>query len=190
MLRNITINMTNTKRLERFYRKRKSARQIALRQARKNKSIVFGSTALNAMFPPFLDRHTEDVDVFTPVPRQRARQLEKTLDSRFKGDFFQTKKAIHSGTYRVRSKVTKRAVADFSKPKEKIPFVTINGQRFAKLSWIKAQRRKILRDPSAKFRHAKDREALKRIRVFESLPKRRRMPVSITVSGLTRRLRA
>lgn len=136
--------------------------------------IIYGARALNKRFPNFLDRHTEDWDIFTPTPRKDARELEQALDRRFGGDYFYVKPALHKGTYKVVAHATEEGYADYTRPDETIPYNTIGGRRYVKLCWVKRRIRKTLRDPKSEYRHDKDRDALNRILIFEQMKKNRR----------------
>lgn len=156
--------------MDSYYQKRKFVPDIILNQVRKNKSIVYGARALNEHLPRHLDRHTEDYDVYSNNPLKSARQLEKKLDKFFGGDLFAVERAKYERTIKVISKVTKKTVADFTKPEKKIEYKTsMDGVRFARLKKIEAALRKILRDKESRYRWEKDREALKRIRIFKKL---------------------
>ena len=165
--------------IEAFHKNKKRINKTILIQIKRNDSVIFGGHALNAHLPPFLDRPTKDFDVFTKNPKKSASELEKKLDKQFGSDLFFTKPAIHPGTIKVMNRVTEGEVADFSKPKKQILIVkkTIDGKRIriASLPFIKQGLKKILKDPESKFRHAKDRDALRRIRVAENLKKKRIM---------------
>jgi len=63
--------------------------------------------------------------------------------------------------------------SDYTKPEGKIPSEKIGGKRYVKLSHVKKTIKKTLKDPEAKYRHAKDRDALNRINIYESRKKKR-----------------
>lgn len=154
------------KDVETFHRKKKDIPRI-VRKTIGNKEIIYGERALNARFPTFLDRPTQDFDVFSQTPRKDAKQTEKALDKHFGGDYFRTKKAIYPRTIRVVSNINQETYADYTKPKQRIPSEKIKGKRYVKLSYVKKTIKKTLKDPKAKFRHAKDRDALNRIKIYE-----------------------
>jgi len=169
--------MVNTDQVVEYHKKKRVIPTVVRSQVKKNKSIIYGGHALNTHLPSHLDRHTEDFDIFADKPKKRAQELEKRLDKRFKGDSFRVKRARHPGTYRVMSRVTEKEVADFSKPKKKVPFVRRGGVRVASLPWIETNLRSTLRDPESKFRHNKDRDALRRIQAMkrEKILRKRRI---------------
>lgn len=167
--------MTLTRKQKiKFYKSQPKIKKVILKNAQRKKHIVFGARASNAIFPQFLDRPTEDFDVYSETPKKTARRVEKKLDKKFGGDFFLMRPAAHPGTFKVVSKVTKRGVADYSKPDRKITHKTIAGVRYAKLIHQKENIAKSLADPASKFRHDKDRETLERIRIFEEQRKKKR----------------
>jgi len=163
------------KKVETFHRKKKNIPKV-VRRTIGNKEIIYGARALNKRFPPHLDRHTTDFDVFSPTPKKDAIQTEKALDKHFGGDYFEVKPAQHPGTFKVVSKINEEGYADYTKPEEKIPSEKIGGKRYVKLSYVKQHIKKTLKDPEAKYRHAKDRDALNRIQIYEKIKKKRRAP--------------
>ncbi len=158
-----------------FYRNKKKVSEVIIDHVKKKKHIIFGARSLNAHFPKFLDKPTTDYDILVERgnPKKVARRLEKKLDKKFKGNFFIVEKAVHPGTYKVKGVLGKEGIIDVSKTKEKIPTDKIRGVRYSKLSFEKGKVKQSLKDPQSKFRHDKDRERLERIRIFESLKKKR-----------------
>jgi hypothetical protein len=154
-----------------YYKKQAIIDNLIKQKVKKRQYVVYGARALNAYFPPYLDRHTEDWDIYSPNPRISANRLEKKLDNHFGGDFFYVKRAEHPGTYKVKSRVTERGVADYTKPENKIPHKTIGGIKYIGLNYVKKHIKKTLQDPSAKFRWDKDKEALQRIKLYEKIKK-------------------
>ena len=130
--------------------------------------VIYGARAINARVPGWLDKHTTDYDVFSPTPRKDALQTERALDTHMGGDHFVTEKAQHEGTWKVRSKQTGEGVADFTKPEGRMPASDwIGGKRYVKLSWMKQRAKKVLKQPEFKYRHAKDKDAIDRINIYE-----------------------
>ena len=150
-----------------FYRNPELAKQIILNDAAEDKHIVFGAQASNAQLPAHLQKHTEDIDIFTKKSKKEAEETEKKLDKAYGGDLFRVEKAKHEGTYKVKSNVTNRTVADYTSQGKKPEFKTILGVRYATLESIKRKIGKTLRDERQEFRHSKDRETLQRIRLHE-----------------------
>lgn len=161
------------KQIEHFHRNKRKIPSIILSKTEAHE-VIHGARALNKHLPKFLDKPTEDYDIFSRTPKKDARQIEKALDKSFGGDFFFTESAIHKGTHRVKDRVRKSVVADYTKPKKKIPHKKIGGKNYAKLSHIKKHIKKTLKDKEAKYRHDEDRDALNRIRIHERLKKRKR----------------
>lgn len=164
--------LTQKQKLKYYRNKGKVARKVILENARKKKHIVYGARALNAHFPPYLDRHTEDFDVLSKTPRKTAYRIEKKLDKHYGGDFFYVEKAIHSGTYRVKSRVTKRGVADYTKQKQRVPSNVLGGVRYITIKRTKTNIKRTLKDQKSKYRYDKDREALQRIKIYEGMKKK------------------
>jgi len=150
-----------------YYRNQQLAKQLILQDAAEDGHIVFGAQALNAQLPPHLNKYTEDFDVFTKQSKKEAEQMEKKLDKAYGGDYFRVQSAIHKGTYKVKSNVTNRTVADYTGQGKKPRFKKILGVKYADLKSIKRKIGKTLRDEAQEFRHDKDRETLQRIKLHE-----------------------
>jgi len=129
--------------------------------------IVYGARSLNAHFPSHLDKPTEDWDILSKTPKKAAFEAEKKLDKGFGGDYFETKKAVHPGTWKIKSKITNRGVADFTKQEKEVKYKTIGSIRYATLENAKQNIKKSLSDPESHFRHDKDKEARQRINIYE-----------------------
>lgn len=139
--------------------------------AKRKTNIVHGARAINAQLPRFLHKKTKDWDVFVKNPELSALRLERKLDKRFRGDFFGVKKGSSRivNVKKVFSKFDDETIVDFAIPPRVIPFKPIRGVKFATLGYHKGQIKRTLKDPTAKFRHKKDRKALQRIKLFEKL---------------------
>ena len=127
---------------------------------------------MNKRFPNFLDRHTEDFDIYSTHPKKDARQAERRLDRAFGGDYFYVKAAMHPGTWKVVAHANETGYADYTKPDKRVPFDRIGGKKYVKLGHVKSHIRKTLRDPEAKYRWEKDRDALNRILIYEKMKRR------------------
>lgn len=161
------------KELENYYRKEpvalKKAIMAFLRDSRNPQTIVFGSQALNAHFPDWLDKDTKDWDIVasTTDPKTLAEKLERMLDKHYGGDFFGVEPAIHEGTFRIRSKVTGVVVADVSLKDREIDFKRIKGVNYASLEWLEWEAERLIASPDAEFRRSKDMDNLQRIKVYK-----------------------
>lgn len=169
------IKMVNKlKKAEKYYRNPKKTQKIIKNNIRRKKHIVHGGKALNAQLPSKLDKYTEDWDVFTNTPRKTAKRVERKLDKSYKGDYFRVEEAQHKGTYKLKSNVTNRTAADYTRPEKKVPYITKGGIRYASLSYFKKHIKGTLRDPDAAYRHIKDQEVLQRIQLAEKQKRRRK----------------
>jgi hypothetical protein len=167
-LKYVSINKT-----KQFHLKKNIISKIVLSTIDPNE-IIYGEQALKVRFPKFLERPTQDYDVFSPMPLKNAREAEKKLDKFFGGDFFFVKPATHPNTFRVIAHANQEVYADFTKmPKTKIPYNKIEGHNYVTLGFEKTQRNKILQNPTYKWRHGKDKDALNRIIVFEKMKKKK-----------------
>ena len=150
-----------------YYKNKEIAKQLILQDATEDGHIIYGAQASNIQLPPHLRKHTEDFDIFTKKSKKEAEQMEKKLDKAYGGDYFKVKQALHKGTYKVKSNVTGRTVADYTSQGKKPNFKKILGTRYATLSSIKTKIGKTLKDESQEFRHDKARETLQRIKLHE-----------------------
>lgn len=165
--------MTTLKRVEHFHRYRKNIPKIILSKTQGHE-VIYGARALNKQLPSFLDKPTQDFDIFSPTPKKDAKEVERALDKKFKGDYFYVEPAKHKGTWKVKSNIDKEGYVDYTKVKEKIPSRKIGKHRYVKLIWVKKHIKKTLKNPEAKYRWDKDKDALNRIKVYERLKKAKR----------------
>ncbi len=162
-----------TKEAERFYRANKKgdagSAAVIKRFLAGRDAVVFGARAVNRRLPDHLDKHTEDWDILTGKdPEKIARKIEVALDKRYGGNFFFVEPALHPGTFKVKSRVTGRTVADVSGFTEVIPSVEINNINYATLDHQVKNIRRSLADEGSTFRHDKDRETLQRINIYRA----------------------
>lgn len=151
-------------------------KKTILKQVRNEKSTVYGAQAIKKHIG-FMARPTQDYDIISKTPRKSAKKLERSLDKQSDGNYYYTKPAIHKGTYKVghvgmdMKKDTKDdlEVADFTKPQRKYRSVKMNGVNYVHLSEVVKDKRRALKDKSFSFRHAKDRDDLRRIRLANQL---------------------
>ena len=160
------VKLTNEEKL-RYYNNPELAKQVILNDAADDKHIIFGAQASNVQLPPNLRKHTEDFDIFVKKSKKEAEQTEKKLDKAYGGDLFRVEEAKHKGTWKVKSNVTNRTVADYTSQGKKPKSTNIYGVRYATLDSIKRKIKKTLSDERQEFRHSKDRETLQRIKLHE-----------------------
>jgi hypothetical protein len=134
-----------------------------------NDEIIYGQSAINIQLPLKLRVYTEDYDIFCKNPKFEAKQVEKALDKHFGGNFFKVIEAFHKGTFRVVSLIDGKVYADYTKIPKYVDYIIINGKKYITLNYAKKDKLKILKDPQAKFRHSKDRDALNRINIVQSI---------------------
>ena len=166
--------MATLKQVNRFYKKKKEIPEIVLSKTG-NKEIIYGARAINKQVPMHLRKKTDDYDIFSKTPKKDALETERALDKKFGGNYFETKPAIHPGTYKVISRIDKVGYADYTIPDKKIPFKVINKKKYVDMEYVKKHIKQTLKDPEAKFRHAKDTDALNRIKLAEKLKRKKRV---------------
>lgn len=150
--------------------------KIVKNSVRGTSKIVYGSKAMNKQLLPMLNRPSPDWDVFSNTPKKDAKKLDKKLDKKFGGNYFYVKPAIHYGTWKVvhkgldlKNPKDDIGIIDFSKGKT--PFTTIEKIRYEKLAIIVKEKKERLKDKEKKFRHEKDSNDLKRIKLNMALKK-------------------
>jgi hypothetical protein len=148
-----------------YYKNKKLARQRIKEYIRKNGLIIHGAKAMNQFLPDYLKVPTRDYDVFSKRAKKDAHKTEKQLDRAYKGNFFYVKKGKNKKTWRIMSNVTKEEVADYTNPKRRIHFIKIDKMKYASPKHFRRHIKRTLRNPKAKHRHSKDKEALLRIRL-------------------------
>lgn len=156
--------MTNLKQINTYHKKKGKIKNKILSKTGKGE-VVFGATAINKQVPKYLKSPTRDVDILTKYPNKEAKQVEKALDKMMGFNAFKTVKAKHPGTWKVKSNVTGKTRADYSKPKLKVPTKRIQNVHYVTLEQIRKEiinRIKMKRDV---FRLPKDRDALNRINI-------------------------
>lgn len=171
----IRITEESLKKAETYYRKGEElANKAVLSFLRDSPLIVHGGQAINAYLPPWLDKETQDWDIFAPGnAKKQAEELEKKLDKRYGGDYFGTEPALHPGTFRIRNKVTGDVIADITLKEGEIEFKKIKGINYATLDYHEEHILGMLDNPETAFRHKKDSETLQRIKIFKKAKKRR-----------------
>ena len=157
--------MVTLKQVEHFHRNKNKIPKIVLSQTEPHE-IIYGARALNKQLPSWLDKPTMDFDIFSATPKVDAMETEKALDKEFGGDFFFVEPALQ-----LKSHVNKEGYADYTKPDTKIPHRKIGKHKYVKLDYVKQHIKKTLKDKEAAYRHDKDRDALNRIKVYETLRK-------------------
>jgi hypothetical protein len=159
--RKLSVNETNI-----FHKKKKDIGRIII-QTTDDRETHYGARALNARFPPYLDRHTRDFDIFTQKPYKDARETERKLDRHFGGNYFYVTEAQHKGTWKVKAHATGETYADYTKAPKQLRREKIRGIHYPTLGYIEKSLKKTLADPTATNRHQKDLDALNRIRIYK-----------------------
>lgn len=153
-----------------FKRNRKVVNRVVRGFLAKRKvGIVHGTRATNAQLPKRLNRKTLDWDIFVKNPRKRANQLERALDKKFRGDFFEVKRGVGSPgvkVWKVKSNVTGEGFVDFASTDRNVPSIPKRGVQFATLRDQVNKAKENLKKPSLKFRAEKDRSLVNRARKF------------------------
>jgi len=141
--------------------------RIVLQRVKKDKSIIYGSRAVNSQVMGALTADTRDYDIYDKTPNRSAHRLERSLDRNAGYNAYTTRPALHKGTSKVVFIKSQTGVADYTKPKGPVQFIIINGVRYRRLDVEKQRRQEILRDPKSKYRWAKDKDAIHRISLSE-----------------------
>ena len=134
-------------------------KNIILNLASRKGQIVYGQRAINQQIPNYLKRKTVDFDIYTKNPKGAAKELLKRL-----GKDYELSKARYGRTWKVKNKLSKENVADYTQPSRHPEVVNVLGVKYANLSAAERKIRKILRDKNSNYRWEKDREMLKKIK--------------------------
>ncbi len=159
----------NLKEAAKYYSKGEEPANKALKTFLEDSPlIVHGGQALNAQLPSWLDKETKDWDIFAPKNAEKqAKELEKKLDKRYGADYFAVKTGKHPGTFRVYNKITGEVIADITLAEKTVEFKKIKDINYATLDYHEDHILDTLDDPTASFRHDKDRETLQRIQIHK-----------------------
>lgn len=159
--------MEETKRQK--YNRLKNEIANIVKRTIKEREVIYGERALEARFPPQLQRKTDDFDIYSKRPKKDALEAEQELDNRFGGDYFKVVPAKHKGTWKVKANVDDKTYADFTKPKTKIDSDKILGYKYQTLKQIREQRLAASKKKANRFRKAKDIDAVKRIDTYRKI---------------------
>lgn len=141
-------------------------------QAKRNNETLRGARGMNRQLAfGFLERGTEDYDLFSKSPKQSALELERTLDRKSGGDFHYVKPLVHRGTFRVMDKGNDLksphddfGIVDYTKEPKGTKKVMIDGIWHSHISERIKDAKQNLADPLAVHRHSKARGDLERIK--------------------------
>lgn len=146
---------------------KKFVEQIILSKTAENEDVIYGARAINAQVPNYMEKETEDYDIYTKYPSKSAKELAKELNNRLGDKLFYAKKAKNPSTWKVKSKFGRKTIADYTRQDKDIPIVNKMGVRYASVDFLKQKIRKQLRNPNNKFRRSKDIDSLNRIKAME-----------------------
>lgn len=120
---------------------------------------------MNIHLPSAFRSITEDYDIYSSKPKQDARNLERQLDRKAGcKEAFYTKKGVNRGTWKVK-RHDGSGVADYTKPRERVPTVRKRGVRYSTLEYERMKRQQMLKDKKMAWKHDKAREDLARMRL-------------------------
>ena len=154
-------------KVRRVLQNKRLVEQIILARAAEKDEVIYGARAINAQVPDYLEKHTEDYDVYSKYPSKAAKGTAKELNDRFGDKIFYAKKGKNETTWKVKSKIDKSTVVDYTRPTKTIPTVNKMGVRYASIEHLKKKIKSQIRSPDKKFRRLKDKSALTRINAFE-----------------------
>jgi len=162
--------MFSVKELQKYYKKKGLIDETIEQRLREDADLIlYGGKAVNMHLPKYLQRETEDWDIYSDDnPEHDAKELEGLLDKRFGIDYFSVVPSRHEGTYVIRSKVTGQGVADITLKRTDIKHKKVAGIDITTLEYQAKRMRATLKDPTKKHRWDKDRDTLQRIAVFQA----------------------
>jgi len=166
------------KEATKFYKKDnrgKLSDKVIMKELKGSEAVVYGARSVNAFVPAYLKKHTEDWDIYVADDAKTvAGKIEKALDKRYGSNFFSVEPAKHEGTYKVKSRVTGRTVADITIKEDEVKHRKVGGINYTTLDFQAEKLKKALEREDAKFRHERDKETLQRINVYKSMqPKKK-----------------
>ena len=155
-----------------FKRNKKIINRVVRGRLAKTKRILHGTRAQNEQLPIVLERKpTVDWDVFAKNPKIAAMNMEKALDKKFGGDYFDVKKGVTKKlkVHKVFGKITGESFVDYSIPDRKIPTIAKRGVKLATLKDQVEKAKENIKKPELKFRRDKDLSLIRRARKFEKM---------------------
>lgn len=151
----------------RYYKNPELAEGLIKTELAKRGLTVYGARATNIQLPSYLNRQTEDYDVLAHKPKKTALDILKKLNKEYGGEYFRLEKAEHKGTFKIKSNVTNKTVADITQVKKFPKSKEHLGISYRDLPSIKKTVQNVLKKGKAGFRREKDEELLSRIELFE-----------------------
>ncbi len=148
-----------------LYGKEFSIRKAILDLARKKEQVIYGGQAIRKQLPTHLKKQTKDYDILTKKPKESAEELARKLNIEFGKEKFKVKQAKYKKTFKV--KKGKETIADYTATTKKPKSKNVFGVKYANLEYQKKKLKKILKDPTSKYRWEKDISTLERIKQSE-----------------------
>lgn len=144
--------------------------------AKRRKLVVYGAQSVGAQLGG-LARNTKDYDLSTTrSPHGEATLLTNRLNREAGQKYYYEQESKRTkGVHKVYfigadlKRGTDDDVAFVDVTKRKLPFVTIGGVRYARLSSTVKDKRLALSDQAYAFRHRRDREDLNRIQAYQRI---------------------
>ncbi len=124
-------------------------------QVKKNKDVIYGAQAVNAIVGPGFSRPTSDYDIFSHDPKRRAIELEKTIDNHVGADIAHVRQVSYERNgqlgkmFRVELK-NWSGIADFNPMPSGLKTVTVNGVKYENLGRAEQKYNKMLNDNETK----------------------------------------
>lgn len=112
---------------------------IVLQHTRETGNIIYGSRAVNALVGSDFSRPTHDFDIFSPMPKRHAVQVEQRIDRHMGCDiaYVERNHYLDGGKWKPLFRVVTRPVGDpdvdYNKKPRKMGFVVKNGVRYEPL---------------------------------------------------------
>jgi hypothetical protein len=152
----------------RYYKNPELAEGILKTELAKRKLTVYGARATNVQLPNYLNKQTEDYDVLSKKPKKTALELLNRLNREYGGEYFRLEHAEHKGTFKIKSNVTNKTIADITQAKNFPKSKEHLGINYRELPSIKKTLKRVLSSGKAEFRKEKDLELLQRIELGEN----------------------
>jgi hypothetical protein len=136
-----------------------------LKPLKNSKNVVIGSFSFNRQMKyPLIQAKLPltDIDIKSHKPKKLALAIERSLDKSvgFNNYYISVLKHDNGKTFRIHSRARNTVVADISLKNKKIPFRTINNVKYETIAHRKQQIKKMLSNPTAKYRREKDQRMM------------------------------
>lgn len=151
--------------------------EIIKKGVRKKGNVIYGGQSLQAQIGP-LARDTRDIDIYSMNPKSDSRDTESKLNRvAHRNNYYTRESKRTKGVYKLYNvgldlkphTEDDRHLADYSTPTRKVKVVQVGNHLYADLNETVRDKKESLRNPKYSFRHDKDLEDLRRIKLYKKI---------------------